>query len=456
MKTKLKLKIIGSLLMMVFIIGNKAQVKAQNAAQPLVLTAKQAVEYALKNHDDIKNAELDVKIANAKMKELIGIGLPQIDGSADFNKFIEIPTQFVPAEFFDGEPGTYAPVKFGQPYSASVGVSGSQLLFDGSYFVGLKASKVYGELSEKTLEQTKIEVAANVTKAYYLVMVAKERLKQLNVDLARIGKVKDDTKALYENGFVEKIDYDRIELNYNLVESAKSQTERFTLNSYQILKFQMGMDLKTPIELAEDITSINTEIAVLANEGVDYKSRIEYSILQTQDELLGLDVKRYRSLRYPSIVLFGSYSANASRNEFNFFNPDYKWYPTSIVGASLKMPLVGGFQKTQKIRQAKFAKLKVENTLTKVEQGIQLEYDNVLTTLNNNIDKLSTQSKNRDLAREIARVSKIKYDQGVGSNLEVIDAESSLREAETNYYTALLEAIISKIDLEKAKGTLKY
>lgn len=419
-------------------------------------TVQQAIEYALKNETNVKNAQIETQIAQAKINELIGVGLPQVKGTADINKFIEIPTSFVPGEFFGGEPGTYAPVQFGQNYSASAGLSASQLVFDGSYLVGLQASRTYADLSRKGLQQSKIDVAVNVSKAYYFVLVAEERFKQLESDIQRIAKLKSDTKALFDNGFVEKIDYDRVELNYNLLESARNQTKRVVENSYLLLKFQMGMDLKTPITLTEKIDDVMPDIAVINTDSVQVSSRIEYSILETQHRLTELDVKKNQFSRLPSLVLFGNVSANASRNEFNIFNTDYKWYPTAIIGASLSVPIFGGFTKYAQTKQARLSQLKVENAFYALEQGIKLEFNNAVTGLKNNIDNLETQKKNRELAREIARVSKIKYDQGVGSNLEVVDAETSLREAEANYYTALLETIISKIELDKASGTIKY
>lgn len=419
-------------------------------------TVQQAIEYALKNETNVKNAQIETQIAQAKINELIGVGLPQVKGTADINKFIEIPTSFVPGEFFGGEPGTYAPVQFGQNYSASAGLSASQLLFDGSYLVGLQASRTYADLSRKGLQQSKIDVAVNVSKAYYFVLVVEERFKQLESDIQRIAKLKSDTKALFDNGFVEKIDYDRVELNYNLLESARNQTKRVVENSYLLLKFQMGMDLKTPITLTEKIDDVMPDIAVINTDSVQVSSRIEYSILETQHRLTELDVKKNQFSRLPSLVLFGNVSANASRNEFNIFNTDYKWYPTAIIGASLSVPIFGGFTKYAQTKQARLSQLKVENAFYALEQGIKLEFNNAVTGLKNNIDNLETQKKNRELAREIARVSKIKYDQGVGSNLEVVDAETSLREAEANYYTALLETIISKIELDKASGTIKY
>ncbi len=440
---------------MIFLVSH-ARLSAQTDTASESFTVSQAVEFALKNKAEVKNAELDVYIAKARMNELIGVGLPQINASGEINRFIELPTQFIPAEFFDGEPGTYSAVQFGQDYSATAGITASQLLFDGTYLIGLKATKTYGELSKKTYSQTRIETAVNVTKAYYMVKVMEERLAQLTSDLERMAKLKNDTRALWEEGFIEKIDYDRVALNYNLLESAKNQAQRLTSNSYSLLKFQMGMDLKTPIVLVENVEDINFTESPEKVQEFDFRKRIEYSSLQTQYELTGLDVRRFKSLRLPSLVLFGSLSANASRNDFTIFDTGYRWYPTSIVGASLKLPIFGGFQINEQVRQAKFRQKQVENAFKSVELGLTIEHESALTQLENSLDKLQTQKKNRELAREIARVSKIKYDQGVGSNLEIIEAESSLREAETNYYTSLLETIIAKIDLDKAKGNIKY
>lgn len=443
-------------LMVTCLLTGTTMIAYSQSNEAATVTVSQAIEYAIKNNVNVTNAELDIQISQARINELIGVGLPQVNGSADINNFLDIPTQFVPAEFFDGEPGTYAPIKFGQKYSASAGISATQLLFDGTYLVGLQASKTYVELARKNASQTKIELAANVSKAYYFVLVAEERYKQLEDDLIRLGKLRSDTKAMLENGFIEKIDNDRIELNYNLVESARNQTKRLVDNSYLILKFQMGMDLKTPLTLAEKISDITVDPSVMTKDSIPAASRIEYSILETQYKLAGLDLKRYRSSRLPSIGLFGNYSANASRNEFNFFDSQYKWYPTSIIGASVSVPIFRGFTISAQAKQARLKQLKVENAFHTLQQSINLEYKNALSTLQNNLDQLETQKKNRELAREISRVSKIKYDQGVGSNLEVVDAESSLREAETNYFTALLEAAIAKIELDKAAGVIKY
>lgn len=428
----------------------------QNSSTPMSVNITEAVAFAIENHPDIKNANLEIAVAQAKINELVAVGLPQVNLSADLNKFVEIPTSFVPAEFFGGAPGSYAPVQFGQAWSSSAGINASQLLFDGSYLIGIKATRIYAELSKKTAEQLKIEMAVNITKSYYMVLVVKEKLKQLNGDLGRLDKLRKDTKVLYDKGFVEKVDLDRLDLNYNLLETAINQASRMVIDGMNLLKFQMGLDLATDLTLTEAVPDASAFGTLAETTAIDYRQRIEYSILETQYTLSELDLKRYKSLQWPTLVAYGSYSANASRNEFNIFQSGYRWYPTAIIGASVKMPLFAGLKNRYQVNQAKLRLEMVENGSIKLEQGIELEYRNAVSNLNKGIEDLKMQQKNRDLAREIVRIAKVKYDKGVGSSLEIVEAESSLRESETNYFSSLLAAAVAKVELEKAMGKFKF
>jgi len=415
---------------------------------------QQAVDFALQNHASVKNAYIDREIAHRKVNELIGVGLPQIEAGFDLQKFLDIPTTFIPGEFFDEESGTFIPVQFGQPYNATAGLTATQLVFDGSYLVGVQASKTYEELSEKTYKQTKIETAVAVSKAYYNVLVNAERMALLDANVKRVSKLKDDTKALYENGFVEKIDNDRIEVTYNNLVVEKNKTGKLLGIAKDYLKFQMGMNPDSALELTDKLENIQFDEAIPVESKSDFNNRIEYSILQTSKRLYELDLKRNRFQFLPSLVAYGSFSYIASRNEFNIFNPDFRWYPTSIIGAKITLPIFDGLQKHQRIQQSKLNLEKINNNFKMLEQGITLETKTAQTHLQNAIESLETQRKNRALAEEVVRVSKVKYDQGVGSNLEVLNAETSLKEAETNYYSALYDALIAKTDYAKARGTV--
>ena len=418
-------------------------------------TLKQAVDYALTNQQNVKNALLDEKIAQRKVDELIGVGTPQITGSADFNKFIELPTSFIPGEFFGGKSGEYLGVKFGQPYTSSAGISASQLLFDGSYMVGLQATRTYRELSKKATAQTKTETAVNVSKAYYGALVSDARLEIIQANIDRVTKLYSDTKALNQNGLVEKIDVDRIELSLNNLKVEKEKITRFKDLSYALLKFQMGFDPHQLINLADKLDESVLQNVVMT-DSVDANKRPEFALATIQRKLQELDLKRYKSTYYPSLIAFGSASYNASRNEFNFFDTQYKWYPTVVAGLKLSIPIWDGLQKQAKISQASLALEKVNNSISLLKNSFALEYESAKSNYENSLSSLKTVKKNQELAAEISRVSKIKYDNGVGSSLELVDAESSVKEAYANYFNTLYDAIISIIELQKTLGTTGY
>ena len=425
------------------------------AQENVNLSLNQAIEFALLNNVNVKNSTLDESIARQKVKELTGLGTPQISGSAEIDKFLEIPTTFVPAQFFNGKEGTFAPVKFGQPYSSSVGVSASQLLFDGNYLVGLKASRSYEELSRKQTKQTKIETAVSVSKAYYNVLVNQARFELVNANVERLKKLRNDIKATYETGFAEKLDFDRMDLTYNIMLVQQQNIQKLVDLSYILLKFQLGMDLKSNITLTDKLDEAKwSEVSM--PDAADPSKRIEYSVLQTARRLDELDMKRYKSTYLPSLVAFGSYSYNASRSDFTIFDPAYRWYPTAVIGAKLSVPIWDGLQKNSRVQQAKMALQKVDNTLANLQQAIGLEYASAKINLQNSIAELETNRKNREIAKEIVRASKIKYDNGIGSSQEVVDSETTLKEAETNYFNVLYQTIVSKIDLDKSLGNLNY
>ena len=416
---------------------------------------KQAIDFAFQNQTDIQNAVLDQKSAQSRANELLGIGLPQISASADITHFIDIPTTFVPAEFFGGEKGSYAPVQFGQPYSSTAGLSASQLLFDGSYLVGVKASRMYADLMRKQVIQTKTEKAALISKAYYNVQVNSERLQMLDANVKRLKKQLDEMQVMYNNGFIEKIDLDRISLAYNNIETEKSNADRLIVLAQNLLKFQMGLNVNDELTLTDKLEDIKVVADNNLNQNIDISNRIEMDVLNTTKELLRADLRLKKSSYLPSLAAFGSYSVSASRNEFDIFE-NKPWFRTSIIGLKLNVPIFDGFQKAAKIRQQKLALRKIEIELVNFEQAIQLDIVSNRNALIDALSSLDNQDKNLTLANDIYRTSKLKYDQGVGSNLEVLDAETSLKEAQANYFNALYDATVAKINLDKALGNLNY
>lgn len=417
---------------------------------------QQTIDFALQNQHDIKNAIVDEEIAKKKVNEVMGMGLPQINSSFDMKYFLEIPTSLIPAEFFGGPPGAFAAVQFGTKYQATAGMDASQLIFSGDYFLGLKASKVYVELSTKAIQRTKIETAATVSKAYYTVLINEERMKLMDANIVRIKKAMDDTKVLNDNGFVEKIDLDRLTVTYNnlLVEHEKV-LRLLKLGTY-LLKYQMGMDINASLTLTDKLSDVKFDLSSnVTVEKFDYSKRVEYNLFETQHKLASLDLKRNRFSYLPNAFAYGSLSGSAQRNTFTIFETGYQWYPTSLIGAKVTLPIFTGLQRSAKNQQAKLALQKAENNITFIKSSIDLERTSSMTMLQNASELLENQKKNITIAEEVFRLSKLKYEQGVGSNIEMITAETALKESQTNYFNALFDALVAKIDFDKANGNLK-
>jgi outer membrane protein len=428
---------------------------AQSTGSQASFSLQQAIEYAYAHQSAYLNALLDEQISAAHVKEIVGIGLPQISGSFDLKDFVEIPTSFIPAEFFGGESGDFIPVKFGTRYQASAGISASQLVFDPTYLIGVKATKGLRELASKTTQRTKIETAVAVSKAYYNVLVSRERMLLLDANVLRVKKLKDDTQALYDNGFVEKVDLDRIVLAYNNIVTEKENVSRLLMLGEYLLKYQIGMDIYSAVTLSDSLSDEQVRNITVSAEKPDVTKRIEYSLLQTNKDLQGMNLKRYKAGYIPSIFAYGSVSANAQRSKFDIFDTGERWYPIGIIGGTLQWNLFDGLQRERKIRQANLAIKKADLDLQNITLALSLEAENGRTNLQNAIASLKSQKANLELANEVVRISKLKYDQGIGSNLEVVNAETSLKEALTNYYSALYDALVAKVDLDKAMGTIQ-
>ncbi len=414
----------------------------------------QSVAYAMDHQGNVINARYEVDRASAKVRETVGIGLPQISGSVNIQDFLQIPTTLIPAQFFGGPAGTFEPVKFGTQYNTTGELDASQLLFDGSYIVGLEASKTYKELSQKSLQQTSIQTVSAVTKAYYTVLVNHWKLQMVDADVNRLKKLMDETESMYKSGFVEKMDWERIKVSYNNLKTQEKTIGKLVDLSFKLLKFQMGMAISDSLALTDSLKAITISPDLEKDTTFRPENRIEYSLAQTNLMANELMLRRDHFSYLPSLALYGSVSRQALGDKFEVFSSDQQWYPTAIVGLKMSVPIFDGLQKQNRAQEDKIGVVEGMNTLNTVKQSIYLDIANSTTSLENAIAELKNQQENMDLAQNVEHDSKIKYEAGTGSNLEVVDAETALTEAETNYYNSLFNTLVAKVDYEQAKGTL--
>ncbi|WP_299705624.1 TolC family protein [uncultured Pontibacter sp.] len=448
-----------SLLLALFVLLSPLEVLSQGSPQAFSL--QQSIEYALQNRANLKMARNQQDIDKAKVGEIRAMGLPQINAAADLGKNVIQQKSFLPAEFFQDpddpnspEPGTFVPVVFTPQYTGNAAITASQLLFDGSYLIGLKAAKTYTELSKKGTVQTEIEVVEQVTKAYYSVLVSRERMELLNQNLYRLDTLLKQTQVMFDNGVAEKLDVDRLRVTYNNLKVEKQKTERLLILGEDLLKFQMGMPQKEELILTDSLSEVQVDMAKTDRNGFNYSNRIEYSMLETQRDLAMLNLRNIRSGYLPKLFLNGRYGYLAANNDFSEMTRSRNWLDFAYVGLGLQVPIFDGLRKHYQVQQSR---LTLENTklgFENLEQGIDLELEQASTDLTNSLDVLASQRENLELAEEISRVAKIKFQEGVGSNLEVVTAETDLRQAQTNYYAAMYDALIAKVNLDKATGTL--
>lgn len=417
-------------------------------------SVKQSIDYALAHQGNVINARYEVDKASAKVKETVGIGLPQISGTVNIQDFLQIPTTLIPDQFFGGPAGQFTPVKFGTQFNTTGELDASQLIFDGTYIVGLEASKTYKQLSQKSLVQTSIQTISAVTKAYYTVLVNHWKLQMVNADVQRLKALMDQSQVMYEKGFAEKIDWERIKVSYNNLKTQEKTIGKLINLSYDLLKFQMGMPFNDSLSLSDSLKTIPLSPEVEKDTAFRPENRIEYSLAQTNLMASELMLRRDHYAYMPSLAAYASLSRQALGNQFEIFSASQVWYPTSLIGLKLSVPIFDGLQKAYRSQEDKIGVLEGMNTLNTLRQSIYLDIANSTTNLENAISDLRNQQENMDLAQNVESVTKIKYQAGTGSNIEVIDAETSLTEAETNYYNALFNALVARVDYEQAKGNL--
>ena len=331
------------------------------------------------------------------------------------------------------------------------------MVFDGAYFIGLKAARTFTELSSKDHIKTQIDVVEAVSKAYYLVLVNQERKKLINTNYQRIDSLLRDTQLLYKNGFAERIDVSRVKVQFNNIKVEKNNIEDVLDLSQSLLKFQMGISPKVQLELVDEINLI--DFTPMSNELVNsfsYDRRIEYSQLQTQKELNQLDIRNINSRYIPKLDLYGSLgmiSGTSDLGELVSIGGD-RWSSVGVVGLRMSVPIFDGLRKSNQVQQRKLKARQIDYSFMQLRNSIDTEIEQATANYNKSTDNMEAQRENMELAADVYRVTKIKFEEGVGSNSEVLDADATLTESQTNYYNALYDALISKIELEKALGTL--
>ena len=456
----------------VFLTLIQIELKAQQVYE---ITAKDAVDIAFKNVVDLKNAKLDYKIAEARNKEIIGLALPQVSGSLQGNHYLSLPLiQFPDAtESFiyqvlkdngvkdgSGNPiiktvdPTVRNVSFFTPWNITAGLAVNQLLFEPQVFVGLQARKELLTSSDLQMKVAEDKVRETVYKSYYAVLISQKQLTFVQESIKRLEKLASDQNEMFKNGFVERLDIDKTTVTLNNTKTAETQLRNAVIIGFAVLKMNLGLPQADSLVLKDVLTPDYIKENIL-DDTFKYEDRNEIKLLNSAIRLQGFDVRRYKFSYFPTVSAFYNFQKNGQRraNEGGNDKPWF-WYNTNLIGLSVNVPIFDGFQKKYKIRQSQFTVDKIKNNLDQAIKGIDLEKTVAKNTLTNAILTMDAQENNMQLAERVYTTVKKKYEQGVGSSFEILQADTEFQQAQSNYFRALYDAIIAKISYQKALGKL--
>jgi outer membrane protein TolC len=462
---------------LIFVNLFQVNINAQQPQQPQVyqITAKDAIDIAFKNLADLKNARLDYKAAEARNKEFTGLALPQVTGSLQGNHYLTLPLIQFPdgseVQIYDvlrqegvkdgsGNPITklgefnYRNFSFITPWNVNAGVSVNQLLFEPQVFVGLQARDELLVNSDLQLKVTEEKVKETVYRNYYGVLIAQKQLGYVVESIKRLEKLEHDQTEMFKNGFAERLDIDKTTVNLNNTRTSEIQLRTATKNGLALLKMNLGLTQADSLFLRDTLSSDGIRQGILEDD-FSYENRNEVKLLNSAIKLQNYDIRRHKLSYFPTVSAFYNFQENGQRQGGDAGGSQpWFWYNTNLVGINVSVPIFDGFQKKNRIKQSQFTLEKVQNTLDMTKKGIDMEKTVAKNTLINAIVAMDAQEKNMELAVKVFNSVKIKYEQGVGSSFELLQADTDLQQAQSNYFRAMYEAALAKINYLKALGRL--
>lgn len=415
------------------------------------LSLEQAIGYGLEHNYVIRNSTTDVDISRKQVASVTAIGLPQINATVDYSNFIELPTSLIPGEFFGEEPGTFIPIQFGTEHNLTAEASLSQLIFSGSYIIGLQASRSVVEVSQLKLERDQANLKETITNAYCRALVVHESLDIIDSLLFTLRKMLFEVEETYKNGFIEDTDVSQIELLVSDLEAARLQVSQQVEVVMNYLKFQIGVTAEQTIHLTDELDKLLLDVAdpSLINDGFDYSRHVDYRLILGQEILKSFNLKNKQAQYLPSLMGFLSVTENAQRSEFDFFQSGEDWFRTSMFGISLSIPILSSGQRHHEIEKAKMELQQVQVLNQQVKEGLQLEYITALADYRSNLEIYDNKKKNVDLADKIYKKTILKYAEGISTSMDLLQSYNQYLDAESSYLTSMVDLLMAKTRLEK-------
>jgi outer membrane protein TolC len=420
--------------------GNKVREFSLQSAQ------KYAVEFSY----ETQRSRLDIQSAKKKMRETLLTGFPQLYSTVDYMNNLELATVLIP-NFFEGKFDEKIPVQFGTQHNASVNFVLNQLVFNGSYIVGLKTAKIFRQLADRNHERTQLDILETVTNTYYLILVAEESERILSSNLQNMEKTHYEIRERYKEGFVAETDADLIQIAVTKLKNSLQSIVRQKEIAYKLLKFQMGLDLNGQIVLTDKLEDIIQQIYISETKDAEFdlQQNIDYRLLETQEKLSEMALKNEKAKYFPTISAFYSFTWNAFRDDFNFFNFNKNWFRTQILGINISMPIfTSGVQKA-KVAQASIALEQAQNAKIQASQGLAVEAASARSALDTAYENYLNTKENVELSKKVYDATLFKYNEGVASSLDLTQAHDQYLAAQSDFIQAMSGLLTAKNKLDR-------
>lgn len=428
-----------------------ALAQAQEPATKVALSLQEAVKYAIEHNEDVAKANLDQRIGQQVVREAKSNGLPQVTGYGTLDYYPALPTQILPGALAGREEDIA--VKFGKDFNSSAGLEFSQMLFSKSYFVGLEAAKSTKDLYRLRAEMAEEDVMYNVGTAYFGVLQTQEQFNNINANLEKLAQLEKILTLQYQNDMVKKVDVSRVKVNITNLQTQKEALLTTLEQQKNMLKFFMGMPLDQDIDLADATITLDNAAPGAIIPGETGRNRIQLQLLQKQKELTNLQASNIKAGYYPSLSAYGRYGYQVQRDDL--FSNEQPWFPVSVVGLKLSVPIFDGFKKDAQIKQSELEMQKLDMDIQKFNKNTDVELANAISQLQNSQNAIVAQEGNVDLAQEVYDTTNKLYKEGISPLTELLDAEVALREAQTNLNNEKLKYQVAQLSYLKAKGDLE-
>lgn len=427
-----------------------------NAQEVRSFTLEEAQQYAIENNYDVRNASTDVEIARKRVKENLAIGLPQVNASAGYTNYLELPTSIIPGDFI-GTPGEDQEIQFGTQHNATWNASISQLLFSGQYIVALMATKAFVDLNETNYQKSEIEIKYIIAQSYYPVIILKENKKVFDSTLSSLSKMLYETEEYYKAGFLEDTDVDQLKLLIADMQTTITNINNQLRIAYNMLKYQLGMKANEELEITDNLENLLAEVdkEILMNSSFNFNNHIDYKLLKNQEEMAYLQMKLDQSQYYPTLSGFYQFQQDAMRNDFNFFN-DGKWFTNQMLGIQLEVPIWSSGQRKNKVQQSKLELEKLKVVDNQLQQGLTLKVSTVKSEFNNAYLIYLNRKMAVGNAEKIYQKTEVKYREGIANSLDLSQTYNQYLTNQIEYLGSILDLLNKKSELEKELTNANY